>query len=258
MPGLTVETSSTSSTLQSPAPSFPFPSTSHAHRRSASPGRPPVSPLTPPLPAQNVAPRQTYTHWQSPQTAIPLPAPAPINLDENPDAMALRSAIAILQMQARRAEDDMNTLGRIKKKALENPQEFARALKNGEITSAGDGLFDPLPLEENEDEDDEDEEINGGESSGKQKEAPKKEKWEKIPKSQKIVKMPPINWEKYAVMGESLDKLHEDQKMKPNEGKPQILGPDGKLRYGGDAPRRMYEGVAAPYTPKNKVNKKKR
>ena len=263
MPGLTVDTSPGSQSHHSPANSS-FPSTS----RSASPVRPPVSPITPTLgnaqlatsPSQNAAaapPRQTYTHAQPPQTAIPLPAPVPITLDENPDAIALRSAITILQMQARKAENDMRTLSRMKEKALQNPEGFATAVAKGEVATVGDGLLNPTADEEDDDDDDEDESgernINRGNS---QPAVAKKEKWEKLPKPQQVVRAPPINWEKYAVVGESLDKLHEDQRKRPSEGKPQVIGPDGKLRYGGEAARKQYEGVAVPYTPgKDKIKK---
>jgi len=267
MPGLTVDTSPGSQSHHSPANSS-FPSTS----RSASPVRPPVSPITPTLgnaqlatsPSQNAtsaAPRQTYTHSQPPQTAIPLPAPEPISLDENTDAIALRSAITILQMQARKAENDMRTLSRIKERALLSPEDFAMAVAKGEVGTVGDGLLNPTPDNNDDDDDDEneDEDDNGDRVENLPDVQPvttQKKKWEKLPQPQQVVRAPPINWEKYAVVGESLDKLHEDQQKRPSEGKPQVIGPDGKLRYGGDAPRKKYEGVAAPYTPgKDKVKK---
>lgn len=258
MPGLTVDTTPSSQTLHSPAPPSVLPSTSRSQSASE-PSSPPVSPLTPPLPAQDAVPRQIYTHSQPAQTAVAMPAPEPISLDENTDAIALRSAIAILQIQARKAEGDIKTLARIRQKALADPQAYAEAVKAGEIVSEGGDLFNPLPLEDEDEEDDEDDDdvkMEGVEDTGAKVDAPKDEKWEKLPKPQQVVRMPPINWEKYGVMGESLDKLHADQKKRPNEGKPQVIGRDGKLGYGGDAARREYQGVAAPYTPgKDKINK---
>ena len=187
----------------------------------------------------------------------------PITLDENPDAIALRSAITILQMQARNAENDMRTLHRIKEKALQNPEEFARAVAKGEVGTVGDSLLNPQLEDDDEDDDEDNEDEDEDESAdlaknmrNAQPTTAKKAKWEKLPKPQQVVRAPPINWEKYAVVGESLDKLHDDQRKRPSEGKPQVLGPDGKLRYGGDAARKQYEGVAAPYTPgKDKIKK---
>ncbi|KAF1989722.1 hypothetical protein K402DRAFT_390689 [Aulographum hederae CBS 113979] len=41
-----------------------------------------------------------------------------------------------------------------------------------------------------------------------------------IPAPQKIARMPAINWAKYRVVGESLDKLHEEQLRRPTPGEP--------------------------------------
>merc|ERR1711964_500873 len=53
--------------------------------------------------------------------------------------------------------------------------------------------------------------------------------WEKLPKPQDVVRMPHINWDQYAVVGESLNKLHSEQLRNPPEGSPQRLGPGGQL-----------------------------
>lgn len=42
----------------------------------------------------------------------------------------------------------------------------------------------------------------------------------KLPQPQNIVRMPPINWNKYAVVGEGLEKLHADQLRRPPVGAP--------------------------------------
>jgi hypothetical protein len=44
--------------------------------------------------------------------------------------------------------------------------------------------------------------------------------------------VPPINWAKYGVIGDSLDKLHEDQLQHPTPGTPTRLGPDGQVLDG--------------------------
>lgn len=163
----------------------------------------------------------------------------PIAFDENPDALALKSAISILQMQARNATRDIQDLQAIKGRALQNPEEFVRAVAAGEVKKKGDSLFSPSQ----DDEDDEDEREHmqqDGKEDGKA--------WPKLPTPQNVVRSPPINWTQYAVVGESLDKLHSDQQARPTEGMPQRLGPEGQLSYGGDGQRRPADlGVAAPY-----------
>lgn len=276
MPALTVDTSPQSQSQSSRAHS---PHTTHTASRSASPVRPPVSPITPTIgharlatatssnpspPSSNknssshagAPPRQTYTHSQPPQTAITQPPPVPIKLDENTDALALKSAMSILQLQARNAENDIRRLAGLKERALRDPEGFMKAADSGELQMKGDRLFNPS-AEDEEDDDDEDEEME--EANGEQDTTSdgKEKPWGKLPGKQTVVRCPPINWQKYAVVGESLDKLHADQTARPTEGMPQVLGLDGKLRYGGDGPRRAPDlGIAAPYQPgRDKIDK---
>lgn len=61
-----------------------------------------------------------------------------------------------------------------------------------------------------------------------------------IPGPQNIVRTPPINWAKYHIVGESLDKLHEEQKARPIPGQP---------RRDGDPLRAPEHIIAAPYNP---------
>ncbi|CAG8978187.1 hypothetical protein HYALB_00011422 [Hymenoscyphus albidus] len=228
------------------------PSTSTS--RPSSPLRPPVSPLTPTREhASNpfaTAPRRTYTHTQEPQTAIPQPALEPIKYDENPDVIALKSTIAILQMQARNATTDIQMLQKIKERAVADPHAFTTALVNGELGKEGPSV--PLYTDDDDDvdEEDEDEKTNVDIEN---------KKWPKLPKPQNVVRTPPINWTQYAVVGDPLDKLHNDQVSRPSEGKPQKLGPDGALVFGGDGVRRPADfGIAAPYSPlRDRLDKKK-
>jgi hypothetical protein len=78
--------------------------------------------------------------------------------------------------------------------------------------------------------------------------------WAPIPKPQNIVRCPPINWSQYAVVGESLDKLHNEQVLRPAQGTPAVLTPDGRFEFkggdgGGVGKQERYMGVAAPYAP---------
>jgi hypothetical protein len=145
-------------------------------------------------------------------------------------------------MQARNATKDIQALQAIKERAMKDPEGFARAVATGEVQGKGDALF--APSQDDDDMDDDDEEVPE-ERLDKEKE---EKAWPKLPTPQNVVRCPPINWNQYAVVGESLDKLHADQQARPTEGMPQRLGPDGSLSFGGDGQRRPADlGVAAPY-----------
>lgn len=146
-----------------------------------------------------------------------------------------------MQIQARKAAADIQSLQVIKDKALQDPEGFARAVAAGEVKKEGDSLFTPS-ADNGDMDDDEDEQANQDQAANDGK------KWPNLPVPQNVVRCPPINWNQYAVVGESLDKLHKDQQSRPTEGMPQRLGPDGQLSYGGDGQRRPADlGVAAPY-----------
>lgn len=230
-PNLTVNTTAT--------PATPAPPTSTTTPRSASPPPPPISPITPTLgpadkpPPADLPPRQTFAHAQPNQVGVPPPQPRPILLDENPDALALRSAIAVLQMQKRRAEGDIVALQRAKEGALGDPEGFARDLGEGRIRSGGDA---------------------GAEGSGDGEGRP----WGELPARQDVVRCPPVNWARYAVVGESLDKLHAEQRESPDLGVPATVAPDGTYEFKGEGEKRGLVGVAAPYTPgRDKIADKK-
>ncbi|RDL38566.1 uncharacterized protein BP5553_02906 [Venustampulla echinocandica] len=281
MPGLTVD----ASPQVQVQPQGQVQTHTATNSRASSPVQPPYSPITPTLSPAHLAapstssssfldnghpnttpattpapPRRTYTHTQPPQAAIPQPAPVPIALDENPDAIALKSAIAILQLQARNATSDIRTLQQVKERALQDPEGFTEALVKGELKSKGDKLFNPSPDDDDSDEDEEHEQgdnktkmdVDQGERKGTGKRS-----WPALPTPQNIVRCAPINWTQYAVVGESLDKLHKEQQARPSEGMPQQVGPDGQLLFGGEGQRRVSDmGVAAPYQPgRDKIDK---
>ena len=170
--------------------------------------------------------------------------------------------MSILQIQKRKAEEDIRNLAKIKKRALEDPEGFAAAVAAGKVETKSDSLFNPSADDDDDgdDDDDNDEDVEMEEvdpTTQAAAEDRRQKEWGKLPKPQNIVRCPPINWQKYAIIGESLDKLHDDQKSRPTEGKPQIMGPDGQLRYGGDGTRRPADlGIAAPYKPgRDKIEK---
>ncbi|KAJ9495864.1 hypothetical protein H2202_008658 [Exophiala xenobiotica] len=189
---------------------------------SHSPERPSYSPVTPTLSHTDLA-----THDDSqrdlPQWMGERPEPLPVSLDDNPDAIALRSALSVLQLQRQRALQDMRDLDKMKKAALEDPEQFVKDLAGGKLTR-------PAPAEFHVAEDDESEtETTAGQSS----------KFGSFPSPQNVFRCPPIEWAKYHIVGEPLDRMHEVQQHHPGYTEEMNDGPD----------RPQPHVVAAPYRP---------
>lgn len=86
--------------------------------------------------------RPTFTHTsQTDQVAMAPPPTQPIDFDSNPDVLALKSAISILQLQRARATADIQSLSRARDAALAHPEAFAADLGAGRVRMAGDPLF---------------------------------------------------------------------------------------------------------------------
>ncbi|KAI2638177.1 hypothetical protein GGS21DRAFT_458697 [Xylaria nigripes] len=279
------------STTPIPVP-VPIPYTSREPNQSSplssSPLRPTYSPITPPLNPIASPPRPTFTHnTHAGATAMPPPPPEPIDFASNPDVLALKSAISILQMQRKKAERDMATLSRVKSTALAEPEAFVRDLTAGRVRMEGEGLFlgggrsgdSDSDSDSEVDKDEHREDLKRGTGTFSTHPQPKKEEkakikpdpeakmpdpppWTSLPKPQNIVRCPPINWSQYAVVGESLDKLHNEQLRRPSQGMPASLTPDGHFEFKGDdggdgGKQEEYLGVAAPYAPlRDKINRK--
>ena len=115
--------------------------------------------------------RKLFTHSQPDQVAAALPPFAgPIAFDDNPDVLALKSAISILQLQRQRAQADMQALSRAKTAALARPEEFMADLVSGRISNIGDPLTNPdfglgKAADDDDDHDDSDEGMGGNRSS---------------------------------------------------------------------------------------------
>ncbi|KAJ1331499.1 ZZ-type zinc finger-containing protein 3 [Microdochium nivale] len=272
---------------------------SPSSRRSESPPRPPYSPITPPLRASELPQRPEYTHLeQLPQTMVEPPRPEPIDFASNPDVLALQSAISILQMQKRRAAADMVTLSKAKGAALANPTAFLADLSSHKIRYEGDGLFDsggqgsdsddtdseddgegvamdeakasntasatPKPQKQSRSRNSASDSNTGELQSGKQAQQP----WERLPKPQSVVRMPAINWAQYAIVGESLDRIHQEQVNAPAQGSPVVMQTNGTFDFnfnstapsagagnGNTSPTSIFNrqeklvGIAAPYNP---------
>lgn len=262
-----------------------------------------MSPITPPLNPANLPPvpqtqatqlpppsqaipqqpnfaanRPAFTHAPIPDastTAIVPPPPEPIDFDSNPDVLALKSAISILQLQRQRAANDIRGLNSAKSAALEDPDAFIADLTSGRIRGQGDLLFPSGDQDSSSDEDDDDDEDgktgaaeDGADTSssatkpaskGKSKSRPPKKPWSDLPRPQNVVRCPPINWSQYAVAGDSLDRLHAEQVARPSQGQPAVMGQGGtfEFRAGGSENPKEFVGVAAPYTPgRDKLDKK--
>lgn len=174
MPALTISTKDAA--VRQPAAS--------SEVRPPSPtGGPPISPITPTFTPAQLAPnstqqqplppfsqtRQTFTHSQPEQTGmLPPPAPPqPISFDDNPDVLALKSAISILQLQKARATRDVQSLSRAKEAALADTEGFIADLASGRVGTEADRLFPDLTprrqATERGDEQEEDDEDNSGE-----------------------------------------------------------------------------------------------
>ncbi|KAL8963786.1 MAG: hypothetical protein Q9183_004958 [Haloplaca sp. 2 TL-2023] len=149
-------------------------------------------------------------------TAPPL---QPFSESDNPDAIALRSALSILQIQRQQSLRDMVALEKQKKMALADPDGFARAVASGKIKTRSTGVlespssFTPCDTTSQNQE----EQV---ESETEDKRQPECSDFEDLPRLQSIVRCPPINWAKYHVLGEPLDNLHEEQRRRPVGGQP--------------------------------------
>lgn len=204
---------------------------------------PPVSPLTPtlpparlpdatspqqPLPSPLARPCLTHSSHPAAVAAIAPPPPALLDFDSNPDVLALRSAISVLQVQKKRATADVHALSKARDAALDDPDAFVRDLVAGKVNAPR---------------------RRDGDGASKD--------WSSLPQPQDVVRCPPINWAQYAVVGSSLDKLHAEQVSRPTQGTPASVGADGTYEFRGDGRRDRYPGVAAPYAPtKDRIERK--
>ncbi|KAL8737920.1 MAG: hypothetical protein Q9181_001225 [Wetmoreana brouardii] len=192
--------------------------THHAEENagSESPTAPPFSPITPVM--SNSLPSHDSKGWQqaSPVQAPPIPPLQTFSESDNPDAIALRSAISVLQIQRQQSLRDLISLERQKKIAATDPEGFATAVTAGKIKTHSTGVLGSTPGftpsapprlgNSNDAETESDIEACA---------EPRASIFEDIPGPQNVVRCPPINWAKYHVLGEPLDKLHEEQRRRP-------------------------------------------
>lgn len=125
-------------------------------------------------------------------TFILRPAPVPISESENSDAIALRSAIALLQLQREKSKKDIQTLEKARQDALRDPKGFVeetqkRVRTKGKGEKADGDILKPT--------------LNAD-----------------LPAPQNIFRCPPINWAKYHIAGDTLDKMHNEEVARPSLG----------------------------------------
>jgi hypothetical protein len=197
------------------------------------PRRPSYSPVTPTSP--DGIPDADARQEERPEF-IDEPDPLPISLEENSDAIALKAALSILQMQKQQSQRDIKQLDKMKAAANTEPEAFIDALRAGKLNKA--------PRQAVIDVDDEDDEDGGHADGGTPSNfIAGSNKLDcdvgQFPNPQIVVRCPPINWAKYHVVGESLDKIHEEQRRRPEPGNPR------RDEYG----RPPEHVIAAPYRP---------
>ncbi|PVH98573.1 hypothetical protein DM02DRAFT_729785 [Periconia macrospinosa] len=270
MPALLVDTStrstSPSASSQSQSQSSSSTPSAQPHTRSSpssrspSPDRPPVSPITPTQTVAQLASTRPTAPSGPPPRAVPPPVATfrhqppslPIDQSENSDAIALRSAISLLQLQREKSKRDLKALEELKQQALSNPKAFAQSLQNQRST-ASTSQIDILAPTLSDISDAARKEITHPNPSSRPNEEPSPNttngsngsmtetpNFTSIPQPQNVIRCPPINWAKYHIVGESLDKMHEEQKRHPSTADP-LRAAQGR--------RASPHAVAAPYSP---------
>lgn len=191
----------------------------------------PMNPQAVMPPSRQQPPQPQPQSYPPPNPIRPEPSPVPISESDNADVIALRSAISLLQFQKQKALHDIKALDELKRAAAADPEGFSRELLAGNLTQPDHQFIDTeITMKDDDEEDSEQGEAEGEEN---------KSKFGTIPKPQNVVRMPPINWAKYHIVGEPLDKMHEEQRNRPFAGVPRQ-----------DANQRAPEHfIAAPYRP---------
>lgn len=197
---------------------------------SSSPPRPSFSPVTP---TGSHEAKKLYEQ-QAPKWMDQEPPAPPVSLDENPDVIALRATISLLQMQRQQSLKDIRDLDRIRDLALDDPEAFVAELKSGKLSkpaTAAAILFDDV---EDTDEVEDDKERD---DEGPSPAAVDRSRYGRLPNPQNVVRCPPIEWSKYHILGQPLDELHEKQRRYPGVGEKDFARSS-----------RGHE-IAAPYRP---------
>lgn len=162
------------------------------------------------------------------------PRSLPFAESDNTDAVALRAAISVLQMQRDKSKRDLQELEKLKIAAANQPELFVKELAAGRLRQEASRL-DPLQATfepDSSDDDDSDDDDDAAPNSTKADPV-----FPKIPSMQNVFRAPPINWARYNIVGEPLDRMHEEQRLRP--------GQDDALR----GTNGLEHVIAAPYSP---------
>lgn len=136
-------------------------------------------------------------------------------------------------MQKQRALSDIKTLNRLKQVAAADPEKFAQELmESRSATEREDPASQFVDLRPPGTGESDDEERDGGRD--------RTSLVDQLPRPQNVIRMPPINWAKYHIIGEPLDRMHEEQRQRPVSGEPRQSDP---------AQRAPEHVLAAPYQP---------
>ena len=207
---------------------------SDGHDGSVSPQAPPYSPITPTFRTATLAPHPTACKQVPIPAMDPSAALLPVSEADDSDAIALRSAISILQIQRQQSLRDLKTLEKQKHAAVEDPGEFTKHVVSGRLQTSSTARL-PGQIRSPYKPSAQYESISGNSESAANPMA-----FGDIPSPQNIVRCPPINWAKYHVVGEALDKLHEEQRLRPTSG---------EVRRDVEPSRSLEHVIAAPYRP---------
>lgn len=197
-------------------------SLSHSQESTGSPQRPSYSPVTPTLSQASLGAQDDAPVGLPPSQWMEEPDPLPLSLDENPDAIAMRAALSILQIQRQQALRDMRDLDKMKEAALNDPEQFVKDLEQGKLSHSSRTGIEKL-------------------ESGSPEIQPRNQasKFGTFPTAQSVVRAPPVEWAKYHIVGEPLDRLHEVQQHYPG------FTENSRTQVDGPQPHE----IAAPYRP---------
>ncbi|KIW00962.1 uncharacterized protein PV09_07484 [Verruconis gallopava] len=201
---------------------------------------------------------------------IPRPPPVPFSGNSNPDAVALRATTDLLQLQKARAAENIQRLEQLKELNRKDPKEFLRQLMAGNLKASSgekDGILGPTvglevekllaALEVGSKKLEPDQPLS---SSREKLEEGAKQEFPRFPMPQNIVRTPAINWAKYGIVGDTLDKMHEEQRTNPTLGEPERLATrssqpttpvveSDQILEKGPEPKAPRFVMAAPYDP---------
>jgi hypothetical protein len=152
-------------------------------------------------------------------------------------------------MQKQQSLRDIQTLDRMKGAAEANPEAFAHELATGRLKTEDRGGVVQFSDDSMETED-----ADGNPKRTNPDGSPASS-FGSIPAPQNVVRMPPINWAKYSVVGEPLDRMHAEQLRRPYPGEPrQARAPEHLLA---SPYRPLVDQLDAPARPSRSSKPKK-